>query len=1000
MPDDDRENIKRNRKIKKSKKNFLKSFSLIFIIFTFIFIISSGIVFSYLYSSLKDLPEFDPLDITGRLYENSVIYDDKGTEIEKVQTEQFRSIISINDMNIFIQNAFIAVEDERFKEHVGVDIKGLFRALFENIKAKSFKQGASTITQQLSRNIYLSQEKEIGRKIKEMYIALQIEKVLTKEQILEAYLNTIYLGQGAHGVQSAAQIYFSKNAKDLTLAESAMIAGVTKNPSKYALYHTYTPDNVDKDNENIIGELEILGQTYIAVYNEKASERQKLILKKMLNLNMITENEYQNALDENMKEAIKPGRKKHEAIETSYFNDYVKASVINDLINENGYSKEEAENSLFTGGLKIYSTLNINVQSKIENIYNNFTSILSRKSNKANFVNIKYDKAGNIIDSYGNITFYKKDNIIDDNNNLIIEKGTYNIDENGDLIIKNNKINYRNLDVGNYYVKDDNNELITYSGRYINVLQKKEYENSYKIDKSSLVIKKEFLNENEDFYKINDKNNLLISSKYIFSPKGVLQPQSAVVIFDYNSGQIKGIVGGRGIKGEKIFNRATDAPRQPGSSIKPLSVYIPALDNKFTASTIIDDIPHYYNGDLWPKNWYTGFKGLVTLRYSVEQSINVSAVKVLEQLGINKSLEYLTRLGVINEDDGSLDTFVTGKEAKSIGSGYFDENIASLSLGGMTKGLTPLTMTVAYGAIANNGIYNSPIAYTKVLDRYNNVILEKKSKQNIVVPPNVSYLMTDILKSVVTRGTGRNAQIYSGNVKIPVAGKTGTTQNKTDQWFVGFTPYYSCGVWVGNDSQSIKLGEGSNFATRLWGHIMRDIHKNLPQKSFTKPSGIISKNICTVSGELATELCHKDPRGSKVMNERFIKGTEPLEYCETHVEVAIDPNTGLLVNEECPPEIIEYKVFIKRVPPYEPSSNLGIVPADFIYTVPSKVSSCPIEPEEDDDIDDSNNEDIEDNDKTPEDNTNNETDENTNKKENILKNIEINIFDIINDFNN
>jgi len=230
------------------------------------------------------------------------------------------------------------------------------------------------------------------------------------------------------------------------------------------------------------------------------------------------------------------------------------------------------------------------------------------------------------------------------------------------------------------------------------------------------------------------------------------------------------------------------------------------------------------------------------------------------------------------------------------------------------------------------------------------------SKAVFIFSPKVSYLMKDVLKSVVTNGTGKNAQIYPNNTGISAAGKTGTTQNKTDQWFVGFTPYYSCGVWVGNDNQALKLGDNSNLATKLWGEIMREVHKDMPTKDFETPSGLITKPVCNVSGKIPTELCYNDPRGNRVIYELYLKGTEPTEFCDTHVLADIDPNTGLLVNEMCPPEKSESKVYIKRSPEYNPSLNLGIIPDDYKYTYPKEISQCIDKPEDENSIDESETE--------------------------------------------
>jgi len=944
-----KKNNEENKTKKKKKKVGILKYTIISILL--ICFIGAGAGFGLLYGIVKSIPPFDPPTDINRLYEHSEIYSDNGDRIERIQTEQFRAIIPLDQMSDHVQNAFIAVEDERFEDHLGIDTKSIFRAIYVNIKERSFAQGFSSITQQLARNIYLTKDKEIIRKIKEMYYAIEMEKVLTKDQILEAYLNTISLGQGAYGVEAAAEIYFSKSAKDLTIAESAMIAGATKSPSYYDLYDTVKPSDIDPNSESIVGEIEILGERYYAVFNEKALKRQRLILKKMLNLNMITEEEYNEALNQDMKASIKPGKIKTAEIETSYFTDYVKSKVVEDLVNKNGMKKEEATKLLYTGGLKIYTTMNLDMQGKVEDIYNNFDEPL--KSDVANSAkgikylgkNTLFDKYGNILDDNRRIAFYKKQNFLDDNGNIIIEKGTYSITDSKELSIKNNKINYRNLDVANHYEVDEDKTLITYTGRYLNSVKASEDYYTIDNDNKSLVIKKSFLDKNLDFYSIDEKGNLLINTKYIYVTRGIVQPQSSIVILDYKTGEVKAIVGGRGVKGERIFNRATSAPRQPGSSIKPLSIYLPALDNNFTAGTIIDDVPHYNSkGVMWPQNHYgkTGdrngyvrsksddFYGLIPIRMAVYRSANIPAVRVLKDIGIDTSVRYLTKLGIINEDDPSSDTFISKNESSNS-----DEDLAPLSLGGMTKGVTPLVMASAFGAIANQGVYTEPIVYTKVENRDGEIILSNQPERSIVVNPDVAYVMTDILKGVVNdpSGTGRNAQL--DNKKIPVAGKTGTTQNHGDHWFVGYTPYYTAAVWTGSDDKTIKLD--GYFSTKLFGHIMSEVHKGLPDKDFAKPSGLVEREVCTVSGQLATDLCRLDPRGHKVVKEIYVDGTQPRDYCDIHVEVKIDKTNGKRATEFCPIENVETKVFIERPTPYLPSENNGYIPMDYKYYAPTEV---------------------------------------------------------------
>lgn len=964
----------KNTEKKKKKRSGWKTFFLVLLV---AIIIGLGTVTGIVLSIAKDAPEIDPTNIESLLNQTSFILDENGELIEKIQTEEYRTIVEIDRIPEHLQNAFIAIEDERFETHIGVDPKGIISSLIDNIKAKSTVRGASTITQQLARNLYLSNEKKLDRKIKEAYLALKIEKALTKDQIMEAYLNRIYLGQNAYGVQEAAQTYFSKDVEDLTIAESALLAGVVKGPTKYSPFQITKPENFDENTMFEIGQVDILGDKYIAYYNETAVERQKLVLGKMLELNLITENEYNDAINEDIKTSLKPGEHKIAGI-SSYFTDHVKAQVIEDLMEQLGYTKEEAEEILFTGGLKIYSTMDIGMQHKLEEIYNNFTEILLGNPENLTgpiMINWRLDNNGNIIDEHNKIIYVKKDNIFDENYNLIVDNGTYEITDNG-LIINNYKFTpyESNIDIKNYYTIDNRKNLVTYNMGSLSIP-----ENSYKLNENKeIIISKDFLKKNEDFYTTDDNGNLLINEKYFFRNKdGVVQPQSATVIMDYRTGEIKSLVGGRDIEGSKMLNRATVAQRQPGSTIKPIAVYLPALDNGFTAASVIDDIPHYnHNGELWPTNWNKQYSGLNTLRRSVEQSINVNSVKTVEAVGIETSMEYLSRMGIINKDNPSKDNFVTREEDPKNN----DENLSALGLGGMTKGLTPLDMTAAFGAIANDGKYLKPTSYTKVLDKDGNVLLENNPKETEVVSPEIAYIMTDILRTTVTNGLAKRAQIPN----MDTAGKTGTTQEQADIWFVGYTPYYVCGVWIGNDSPSIRLSQGSGTAASLWQHIMSNVHENLEGRKFDRPANIVTLNVCSQSGKIPTDLCSHDPRGSTIISEIFAKGTEPTEFCETHVELKIDTSTNKIATEFCPSDSVASRVFITRDPAYNPKDHDGIVPSDYEYTAPTE--TCDIhnettvdekdeEEDEDEDKEKDRDEDIDDNE---------DDDEEENKDKNIL----------------
>ncbi len=964
---------------KKQRKIVSTVFKFLLVTILMVGFIAVGATAGLVIAIAKDSPEIDPSRIISSLSESSKILDSNGNLIERIHTEEYRTVVPLDRIPVHVRNAFIAIEDERFRSHKGVDLKRIGGALYADIKAGAPIQGASTITQQLVKNMYLLEEvdrdnliNDISRKIKEAYLAVQIERELTKDQILEAYINKIPLGQGAYGVQAAAKTYFSKDVSELTIAEAAMIAGITKNPSKYSLFRTISPNNVDESKHDVISEISIDGTRWVIIYNNSESviNRKNTVLSKMRELNYITEAEYLEAREVDIKSVLNPQKKEEENI-TSYFGDYVREQVLDALENELGYSKEKAQSLLFTGGLNIYSTIDTDLQRRIEGVFNNFDQILQPINGNISprLIDETSIKNGNIVDKYETIIFYKKENILDENSNLKIGKGAYSFSDDGKLIITSRKINSRNKDIIDYYTINENKVLVTYKLGNLNLTN-----NDYIVgDKRELIINANFLNANKDFYTIDENNNLIINSGYFTHyTKGIIQPQAAVVITDYKTGELKALIGGRDVKDRRVLNRATNSQRQPGSSIKPISVYLPALDSgMFTAASIIDDIMHFdeKSGTRWPKNWYENsiyynyaYRGLTTLRKSVEQSVNVNAVKVLEQIGIGTSLEYLDKMGL-------SDDIVTKDENKR----YNDEIPAALALGGLTKGITPLNLTAAYGTIANQGIYVEPIAFTKIVDSEGTILYENKPTKHRVVDPQVAYLMTDILESTVSSGLGRRAMFDGAkNTSIPAAGKTGTTQNKGDAWFVGFTPYYASGVWIGNDTYQIKLSSGSSIAAEFWSAIMEEAHKGLDPKGFDVPDGFVEREICTVCGKLATDLCKRDPRGSKVRKEIFIRGTQPTEFCDVHVELEIDTSTGKLANEYCPPELVEKKVFIKRDLPYDPEdpvlqemqlqllqqlkqelerevNKIITIPEDYLYRAPTEVCDEHVEEVNDED---------------------------------------------------
>lgn len=730
----------------------------------------------------------------------------------------------------------------------------------------------------------------------------------------------------------------------------------------------------------------------------------------MYNNGYITEAEYNEAKSADLKTYLHPQRTANTEI-TSYFADMVKKDVVNDLMNQYGYTQDEAYNILYTQGLQIYSTIDFDLQKTLENAYssdnltpyygeatvaavrafqkryglsadgaagkgtlgkmaelgiinqNDFSLKTYKKGMEhEDVIKIKeaMDELGLLVvnDNFPRVTvyfngnkdivskdkskllLYSYDNLVTANKEFLIPKGDYKFDSAGNLVLlRGRRINfYPNYQDGqivsiqatvkNSYKYDEDSEFTTrnFDGSY-DVVDLYMHEgrdilvpNKYKSfdDNKNLVIDKDFMAEDSTFFAKDGNGNLLVREDgYVISKKGTIQPQSSMVIIDYRTGELKAIVGGRNITGQKIYNRAIN-PRQPGSAIKPIGVFLPAIDSReYTAASVIDDVPTYLGSNpsqRWPLNWYERssvydkYWGLQTLRRGIEFSQNVLTVKLADQLGIARCYEFLNRFGFTTMVDSGT---------------YNDQTLSSVALGGMTKGLTPLELTAAYGAMANGGIQNETITYSKVVDNSGNEILVNTPEKTKISDPQSAFIVQDMMRTGVSSGLSNKAAIRSGNTGIPVAGKTGTTSDKLDAWFVGYTPYYVAGVWFGNDV-NMPLDQGSTVSAKFWRTVMLEVHAELEDKNFVEPDGLIRRTIDTQSGMLPSELSHLDPRGT-VRSEIFIKGTEPTEVDNVHIKASVCIESGKLANfDYCPTTLIEERVFIQRQDPeFNPEDHLG-----------------------------------------------------------------------------
>ncbi len=754
--------------------------------------------FKGIIASAPDISDIDPTP-TGYL---SVVLDNQGNQTATlVASGSNRVYVTLNEIPLNLQHAFVAIEDERFYDHNGIDIKGIIRAGFAGIRnGFHFDQGASTITQQLLKNNVFegwttqSGIERIQRKIQEQYLAIELSKVKSKEWVLENYLNTINLGQNTLGVQSASRRYFGKDVSELNLSESAVIAGITKNPS------AYNPVSHPEENK----------------------KRRKLVLKNMKDQDFISESQYQEALEDDVYSRIQQVNIEYaEENPNSYFVDALIEQVVQDLVEKKGYTDTQAYKAIYNSGLTIQSTQDMDIQKICDEEVNN-------------------------LENYATVPLYSF------SYRLTIEHTDGSIENFSDQTM-----------LSHYRASNAD-----YSLNFSSVEEAQAAIDAYKA---------EILGPGDSIPEGGEST--------VFT----MQPQASVTILDQYTGDVKAIVGGRGEKsGSRTLNRATSTTRQPGSTFKVLAAFAPALDTAgMTLATVQDDCPFSYSNGTSLRNYDNSYHGFTTIRYAITESINVVTVKTMADISPQVGFDYLENFG-----------FTTLSQ---------DDIVESLSLGGITNGVTNLELTAAYATIADKGTYTKPRFYTKILDHNKNVLIDNTPETHTVLKETTAFLLTDAMKDVLTKGTGSAAKFSN----MPTAGKTGTTTKNRDVLFSGFTPYYTCSVWCGFDDNSPQDNALTSNPKKLWKNIMGRIHDGLPQKDFDKPEGIVTAKVCRKSGKLAVEgLCDADPRGSMFEMEFFAAGTEPTEYCDHHVSATICTKSGMLANEYCPKKLRQTGVYI------------------------------------------------------------------------------------------
>lgn len=622
-----------------------------------------------------DVPDWQKLDISklSALAQTSSMYDMNGELMSELRGSENRIIVSLDEIPLHTRQAFIAAEDLRFYDHRGIDVYRILGALRSNLKSGSLAEGASTITQQLAKLTHLSAEKTIRRKLEEINLAFQIEKVYNKDEILAMYLNTVYFGRGAYGIQAAAQAYFGVDAEDLTLNQSASLAAIIKAPSIYA--------------------------PHISPSNNRS--RRQYILSVMAENGFISQEEKQAALDESIWVLAQEAEKQ---LYSWYIDEALRESA--ELL---GLSADE----VIQGGFKIYTAYDARLQTIADEVY-----------------------------------------------------------------------------------------------------------------------------ADSSFFPAAASDGTPI--------------QSAMAVVDTNNGAVLAMIGGRDYTVRRGLNRATQMRRQPGSALKPLAVYGPALELGYTTASVLLDEKTSFGG-YTPRNAGDRYYGLVTMRTAIRNSLNTTAVRLLEEIGLDASIQYLNKMGIPTRNS--------------------DRNL-SLALGSMTYGVTPVELAAAYVPYANGGIYHQPYCVERIETVDGSNIYERKDSGKQVLSAQNAFLMTSLLQSVVSSGTG--TRMLAANT--PIAGKTGTvsmTGGNRDIWMTAYTPEISVAVWMGYDQTDAKhkisngITGGRNTAS-LAAAFFKKAYADREKPDFSQPDGLVwltlDKRALTSRGSimLASDKTPKEYRLSEV----------------------------------------------------------------------------------------------------------------------------------------
>ena len=761
-----------NLDIKQFKKFYIIAIAIIFLLNT--------IIFSFLIADIVAQPDIEAIE----LYQPTIptkIYDIKGEVISEFFTEQ-RALVNYKDLPPHLIEAIISMEDNNFMKHAGIDIIGIFRGTIGNMLLGRRPRGASTLTQQVARGIVLkSRERTITRKLREIWVTFQIEKRLTKEEIVTLYFNQIFFGHSVYGVQAASRFYFNKDVQDLNLAECAMLATLPPSPN------TYSPIN----NPNI------------------SMQRHKVVLKRMNDMKFITQEEGDIAYKEFWESYTgKIGRRGTTAYSASmdrapYVTEYVRRILV----------ERYDEKTLKEEGLKIYTTIDIEKQEAAQKL---LTEALRN-------YNIKYEGGSLDISSVYDRTLLNKLEML----SLIV------------ALPEDLAYNKFNIAVRDALNKNVSSPLALLS----------------------------------DMFGMENVNDVIMEVMKADEAELSRQIEGALVSINPKNGYIVSMVGGSGFTPRNQLNRVTQARRQAGSAFKPF-VYAASMDiTNYSPSTIVSDAPIgfvFEDGNSWiPKNYSANFKGDVSLRYALAVSLNIATINVLNYVGVTNAIKYMEPIFKADNDEKKSKRMFNADLTLSLGTGLF----------------TPLELTTGFATIANEGKEVEPILIRYVTDRHDVMIdnfeedlkkeIEERGGAKQVMSQEVAYLISDILSGVLRGGTATSA-MYEAKFTRMGAGKTGTSNDWKDAWFVGYTPELATGIWIGFDSFKYSLGNnqvGGRIAAPIWGKYMVEALKTIKPTWYKKPNNIVNVNICAVSGKLPSASCYS------IKSELFIRDKIPNEIC-------------------------------------------------------------------------------------------------------------------------